>query len=188
MNATTEPTELEYPPLAARCLKHFEIPDDAIGADTELARRTDECAMELLRLSLLGIAGYGFLLKEMALGNSAGLAACQKYAGCLLAGAGALAITATAALLTREWSVRCSAIQIMILRTYAKLESGGWAPDEENTLRKSLPPYRAEQRKKLTRAKYSCEQPTSVLRLELSSRSYRSVLCFLPSGLSSRFH
>lgn len=145
---------LEFPPLAARSIKDFRVPDDAINPDPELGKRTDQSAMELLRLSLLGIAGYGFLLKEMAMGNSAGLAACQEHHIWLLAGAGLLAITASAALMTREWLVRCSWIQIMILRTFVKLENDGWADSEKSQLRESIHLFRAEQKMKLTWSKY----------------------------------
>jgi hypothetical protein len=150
-------THLEFPKLttATRSIKDFQIPGDAINADAELGKRTDECTMELLRLSLLGIAGYGFLLKEMAIGSPTGLAACQKHPILLLTGAGLLAITAGATLLTREWLVRCSTIQIMILRTFAKIENGGWSKDENNELTDSINSFRAEQRTKLMWTKYS---------------------------------
>src|ERR1700693_1348845 len=98
----------DFPPLPTRSVKDFQIPDNAIHPDAELAKRTDDCAMELVRLSLLGIAGYGFLLREMAVGSTSGLRACQEYGVCLLAGAGLLAITAWSALWARELLVRCS--------------------------------------------------------------------------------
>ena len=78
--------------------------------------------MELSRLALLGIAGYGFLLKEMAMANSSGLVACQRYAVCILTGAGFLGLATSFALATRELSIRCSAIQIAILRTFVKAQ------------------------------------------------------------------
>ena len=150
-------THLEFPPrnIATRSLKDFLIPGDAINPDAELGKRTDECTMELLRMSLLGIAGYGFLLKEMALSKPAALAACQRHVGLLLTGAGLLAITAGATLLTREWLVRCSTIQIMILRTFAKLENGRWTEQENCELTESISAFRNEQTKKLTWTKYS---------------------------------
>src|SRR3954454_11664778 len=115
----------DFPRVPTRSIDDFRIPPDAIDSDSEHAKRAEDSAMELSRLSLLGIAGYGFLLKEMAMANSSGLAACQKYAACLLTGAALLGLATSCALATRELSIRCSAIQIAILRTFVKLKNAG---------------------------------------------------------------
>src|SRR5580658_2406601 len=147
----------DFPTLPTRSLKDFLIPDEAISSDADHSERAEDAAMELSRLSLLGIAGYGFLLKEIAMGNSSGLAACQRYAACLLVGAALLAICTSCALAlaTRELSIRCSAIQISILRTFAKLENGGWSNDEIETLKKYLEANRSLQRTNLNIAKWT---------------------------------
>jgi hypothetical protein len=116
----------------------------------------DECAMELVRLSLLGIAGYGFLLKEMAVGNASGLLACQNNAPLLMTGAACLAITVCLAFVSRELQVRCSGIQIAILRTFSKLENkdDNWSQGEIDLLNASLASYRKEQKTKLEWNRY----------------------------------
>jgi hypothetical protein len=143
-----------FPRLSTRSVKDFEIPPDAINPDSEHAKRAEDSAMELSRLSLLGIAGYGFLLKEMAMANSSGLVACQRYAVCILAGAFFFAVATTCALGTRELSIRCSAIQIAILRTFVKLENGGWSTAEMATLNEDLEQYRSNQKNKLDIARH----------------------------------
>jgi hypothetical protein len=142
-----------FPRLPTRSIKDFEIPENALKPDSDHATRADTSAMELSRLSLLGIAGYGFLLKEMAMPNSSAMAACQRYAWCLLMGAALLAIATSCALATRELSIRCSGIQIAILRTFTKLENGGWSDTEVATLEDELRDYRLDQRQKLNIAR-----------------------------------
>jgi hypothetical protein len=143
-----------FPTLSARSIKDFAIPNEVINPDSELAKRAEDSAMELSRLSLLGIAGYGFLLKEMAMTNSSGLEACQKYAACILLGAVLLGIATSCALATRELSIRCSVIQIAILRTVVKLENGGWSTRETATLNDELRDYRSNQKDKLDKARH----------------------------------
>ncbi|HEY4089520.1 MAG TPA: hypothetical protein VGM43_26520 [Bryobacteraceae bacterium] len=144
---------LRFPPsaVAARSVNDFRIPDEAIRADADVSKRMDECAMELVRLSLLGIAGYGFLIKEIAAGFTGGLAACKNNAALIVSAAACFAITLCFAFISRELQVRCSAIQIAILRTFGKLENqtGGWSQGEIEILKSSLTSYRAEQKKKL---------------------------------------
>jgi len=143
-----------FPRLSARSIKDFEIPGEAFSADADHAKRAEDSAMELSRLSLLGIAGYGFLLKEMAMASSSGLLACQKYAWCILAGAVLFGVATSCALVTRELSIRCSAIQIAILRTIVKLGNGGWSNAETATLNEDLQNYRSNQKDKLDKARH----------------------------------
>jgi hypothetical protein len=144
----------DFPRVPTRSIDDFIIPRDAIDSDSEHAKRADESAMELSRLSLLGIADYGFLLKEMAMANSSGLVACQRYAACLVTGAALLGLATSCALWTRELSIRCSAIQIAILRTFVKLKNGGWSDEQTKILREDLHNYRSNQKRKLDIARH----------------------------------
>jgi len=169
---------LRFPPsaVAARSVNDFRIPDEAIRADADVSRRMDECAMELVRLSLLGIAGYGFLIKEIAVGIAGGLAACKNNAALLVSGAACFAITLCFAFVSRELQVRCSGIQIAILRTFGKLENQTdvWSPGEIEILKSSLTSYRAEQRKKLEWNRYSIR----AAHVFLAAGAIITVICF----------
>lgn len=79
-------SDLDFPSRPARSLDDVIIPDDAIKPDNELGRRSDEAAMDLAKWALLGIAGYGFLLKEIAIQHSEGVVAGQRYAVFLITG------------------------------------------------------------------------------------------------------
>lgn len=86
--------------------------------------------------------------------NSSGLVACQRYAACLVTGAALLGLATSCALWTRELSIRCSAIQIAILRTFVKLKNGGWSDEQTKILREDLHNYRANQKRKLDIARH----------------------------------
>ena len=163
-----------FPRLATRSIRDFCIPDDALKPDSEHAKRADDSAMELSRLSLLGIAGYGFLLKGTAMAGGSGLAACQKYAWCLISGAALLAVATSCALATRELSVRCSTLQIAILRTFTKLENGGWSDSEVSILKLELENYRVDQRNKLKVAR----QCLRIAHLSLAAGAVLTVVSF----------
>ena len=48
----------------------FPVEEKACKVDLELHGRHTAYSSEILRLDLLGIAGYGFLLKDIVLANS----------------------------------------------------------------------------------------------------------------------
>lgn len=144
-----EPT-IGFPSLPARSLEDLSIPFDAMNLDNELAKRSDEAAIDLAKWALLGIGGYGFLLKEMVLPNSAGLLACQRYAGFFITGASLLAAAAAFALGSKERLIRCAVLQMYILRSLKKLGNGGWSEQEAAVLKKDLASYRTVQKKNIT--------------------------------------
>jgi len=105
--------------------------------------------MDLAKWALLGIAGYGFLLKEMALTNSGALLACQRFAAVLITGASFLAAAAALALGSKERLIRCAVFQIYILRSLKKLSNGGWTEQETATLNNELASYRTAQKRNI---------------------------------------
>lgn len=163
-----------FPSLPARSLDDMSVPEDATRIDNELAKRSDEAAMDLAKWALLGIAGYGFLLKEMALPHSAGLLACQRYVSLLVVGAGLLAAAAAFALGSKERLIRCAVYQMYILRCMKKLGNGGWSETETAHLRKDLKNYRAVQRKNIVIASFCLRLAHGLL----AAGAIVTVLCF----------
>jgi hypothetical protein len=164
----------EFPSLPARSLEDISVPEDATRIDNDLAMRSDAAAMDLAKWALLGIAGYGFLLKEMALPSSGGLLACQRYAYFLIAGCSLFAGSAALALFSKERLVRCSVYQMYILRSLKKLGNGGWSENETALLTQDLASYRAAQKKNILLA-------SSCLRLAhgfLAFGAIATVVCF----------
>jgi hypothetical protein len=125
------------------------IKEVAYQADFAQSERANDAAMELSRLALLGVAGYGFLLKEVAMANGHALNAVQQYGALIIAGATLLGLAACFALYTRELSVQCTAYQLSILRTFTKLENGGWSQSDTVSLQADLSTFRDQQRSRL---------------------------------------
>jgi hypothetical protein len=162
------------PSRAARSLNDVTIPDDALKPDLELGKRADDTAMELARWALLGIAGYGFLLKEMAVPNSAGLLACQRYALFLLGGASLLALAAACAIITKEATIRNFSLQLVIFRTLKKLENGGWSEPDKRDLEKDLDDFRSMQRRYVGISEWSLR----FAHVSLAVGAIVTVICF----------
>lgn len=172
----------DFPSIPARSLDDLSIPDDAMRIDNELAKRSDESAMDLAKWALLGIAGYGFLLKEMALPNRAGLLTCQKYAVFLITGASLLALAAAFALGSKERLIRCAVYQMNILRSLKKLGNGGWSEQQTATLHNDLTRYRTEQKKNIVIAS-RCLRLAHFL---LAAGAIATVVCFVLIILSMK--
>ena len=95
------------------------VPEDEYKVDLELLDRYQAYSAELLRLSLLGIAGYGFLIKEVLLTDKAGKSLCQARlieSGWLLIGVVMLGASAATALAHRNFSTDACACIIAFLR------------------------------------------------------------------------
>jgi len=142
----------EFPSVPARSLEDISVPEDVSRIDNDLAKRSDEAAMDLAKWALLGIAGYGFLLKEMAVPSSGGLFACQRYAAVLILGAAFFAAAAAFALGSKERLIRCAVYQMYILRSLKKLENGGWSEQQTAALHADLAAYRTGQKKNIVLA------------------------------------
>ncbi|MGA3213298.1 MAG: hypothetical protein ABSD20_18495, partial [Terriglobales bacterium] len=55
----------EWLKFPARCIEDIELPEQAFRADFELGERYQDFTKGLVRISLLGVAGYGFLIREV---------------------------------------------------------------------------------------------------------------------------
>lgn len=55
--------------IPARTLADIKLDDNVFKADFEITDKYQAFSAELLRLALLGIAGYGFLLSQLAIVN-----------------------------------------------------------------------------------------------------------------------
>ena len=96
------------------------VPEDEYKVDLELLDRYQAYSAELLRLSLLGIAGYGFLIKEVLLTDKAGKLPFQarliESGWLLIIGVVMLGASAATALAHRNLSTDACACIIAFLR------------------------------------------------------------------------
>src|SRR6266700_5884023 len=96
----------------AQSLIGFGIDEKVYKVDLELQDRYTAYSADILRLSLLGIAGYGFLLKDIVLAEHAPTAFAQRAHNVwylLIGGAISLGIAAALALQHRVYATDCVA-------------------------------------------------------------------------------
>ncbi|MFL6235525.1 MAG: hypothetical protein ACJ76N_20480 [Thermoanaerobaculia bacterium] len=119
--------------IPARSLSDIELPEDLFKADFELTDRYQAFSTELVRLALLGIAGYGFLISEVLVksgGGPSNLSCLADHSISLGLGVILLGLSAALALAHRFFSTGCLARQIKILRTLKRTENPQWTEQE----------------------------------------------------------
>jgi hypothetical protein len=55
----------EWVTIPSRSIEDIELPEHAYKADFDMGKRGQDFSKELVRFSLFGVAGYGFLIKEI---------------------------------------------------------------------------------------------------------------------------
>jgi hypothetical protein len=127
-------------------LADIDVPDTVWQQDFDLVDRYQAFANELMRIALLGIGGYGFLIKEMLTGDN-------KICHLLLsenkiyvsAGAICLMISLSLVLGHRFSSTACLYHQILIVRSLKRLGNPGWTDDEKKEENRFLKRTRSAQ-------------------------------------------
>lgn len=116
------------------------VDEQAYRVDLELQDRYTAYSAEILRLALLGIAGYGFLLKDIVLAEHAPGAFAQRAHEVwplLLGGVVCLGICAALALQHRVFATGCVACIVAFLRKNSA-GRGVEAEQERNALRTNI--------------------------------------------------
>ncbi len=135
--------------IPARKLSDITLPADTYNADFQLTDRYQAFSTELIRLSLLGIAGYGFLIANVVLKSDENLNILAGQSMALGAGVVFLGLTTALALAHRFFSTGCLAYQISILRTLTRLDGSHWTAEEREANEQRLNRERREQLRKL---------------------------------------
>jgi hypothetical protein len=133
------------------------LDESAYQADFKLTELYQAFSAELVRLALLGIAGYGFLISNLALKDGVRtefFGGLQKCAPILGAGVVCLGFSTAAALAHRFFSTDCMTHQVTILRLLKRLESPNWTEEERASDAKRLLAERAGQYKDLKRCRW----------------------------------
>jgi hypothetical protein len=145
--------------IPARSLVDVELSEETFKADFDLTSFYQAFSAELLRLSLLGIAGYGFLLSEL-LPKQEGFSAnlwdidnSERYTWMLGIGVVCLGLSAAAALAHRFFSTDCLSHQITILRLLKRSASPNWTEEERKIDVERLGRERDEQHADLRRCR-----------------------------------
>lgn len=120
--------------LAARTLADVTPAEDDFRADFEITDKYQAFSAELVRLSLLGIAGYGFLLSNFVLANGTRSEFFAQMASRKLPlgiGLICLGIATAGALAHRFYSTDCLSHQVTILRLLKRADREGWTDEEK---------------------------------------------------------
>jgi hypothetical protein len=133
---------------AARDIKDVEIPDASWKPDFDLADRYQNFANELMRIALLGIAGYGFLLKEVYMKEAKFFSMIVDTANYIIVGSISLGLSLTLVLAHRFVSTSCLYYQILIMRGLTRIGNSNWTDKEKEDENHFLSKARKAQRKK----------------------------------------
>lgn len=133
----------------ARSIDDMKIPDEAWKPDFEIADRYQTFSTEIMRVALLGIAGFGFLISEIAMKQYDKF--CDKVASLAwleILAVSCLGLSLACALIHRFFSTSCLYYQVQIGRGLkrAENESKQWTETELENEKGFITKFRDEQR------------------------------------------
>jgi len=117
--------------VAARSLADVNIPDEVWKPDFDIIDRYQSFANELMRIDLLAMGGFGFLIKDIVLEKSNKLT--STCISLMIIALVCIILSLTAVLCHRFLSTSCLYYQVVIMRSLKRLENTHWSEDEINT-------------------------------------------------------
>ncbi|MFM9948404.1 MAG: hypothetical protein ACKV1O_10740 [Saprospiraceae bacterium] len=115
----------------ARKLLDVEIPDSSWKPDFDIVDRYQSIANEMMRISLLGIAGYGFLIKEICMKDPKFYSLLHVLKSTVGIGSVCLLVCLAFSLAHRFFSTSCLYYQVQIMRGLKRLANNHWSEDEK---------------------------------------------------------
>jgi hypothetical protein len=118
--------------IPSKSIDDIDLPETVWKPDFELGSRFQNICKELIKLSLLGITAYGFLIREIVLHGdniSMSIQALLARKGLMITAVVALGVSAGAALWAVKQNADCLEAQITIMRLLKRRHSHHW--DEE---------------------------------------------------------
>jgi len=109
--------------VAAKSLKDVDIPDSTWKADFDIVDRYQCLGNELMRIGLLGLAGFGFLIKEILPKGRPLTSTCSNF---MLLASLLIVFCIVLILFHRFKSTNCLYCQILIMRSLKRLENSHW--------------------------------------------------------------
>jgi len=114
---------IEVPSMS---IEDIKLPEDSYKADFELSKRYSEFSKEISRFSLLGIAGYGFLIEKVVGTEHLAVMAQGITLILVIIGLVSLAASAGLSLYCRQLNKACLLMQVSILRLLQRRQSERW--------------------------------------------------------------
>jgi hypothetical protein len=117
--------------IGARKLIDVDIPEASWKSDFDIVEKYQSFANEMLRISLLGIAGYGFLIKEVCMKDPKFYSLLHVLKSTVGLGGTCLLLCLAFSLAHRFFSTDCLYYQIQIMRGLKRLENPHWSDSEK---------------------------------------------------------
>src|SRR5215469_6478632 len=131
----------------AKQLSDLEVPDTIWKADFDIADRYQGFANEIMRIALLGIGGYAFLIKtSLTSSNLFCQAQIRDNRVYVILGAISLGLSLILVLTHRFYSAVCLYYQLLIIRSLKRLENTHWSEEEKQIEQRFLKHTRDSQR------------------------------------------
>jgi hypothetical protein len=146
---------------AAKSISDVDIPDASWKPDFDIVDRYQSFASELMRISLIGIAVYGFIIEKMHSDVRTANAVVPILTSHIW-GAVFLSLSLVLVLAHRFLSSTCLYYQLLIMRSLKRLENAHWSSKEKNVEEHFLEGVRNAQRVK-SRVSYYVLATASVL-------------------------
>src|ERR1035437_2176395 len=112
--------------VPSRSIEDIRIPEDAYKADFELSKRYHEFVKEIIRFSLLGIAGYGFLIEKVVGTEHVAMMARGTTLILVIIGIVSLVLSAVLGLYCGQLNKACLLMQVSILRLLQRRQAERW--------------------------------------------------------------
>jgi hypothetical protein len=116
---------------AAKSISDVDTPDASWKSDVDIVDRYQSFASELMRISLIGIAVYGFVIEKMH-SQEESIEAVVPMLTKHIWGADFLSVSLVLILAHRFLSSTCLYYQLLIMRSLKRLENAHWSLEEKN--------------------------------------------------------
>jgi hypothetical protein len=140
-------------PIPARSIADLQLEDNVYKPDFEITAKYQAFSNELVRLSLLGLGAYGFLIK-LSSGSTENASnfehAIQRHSILAVCGVLAFAICSVCALMNGFLATKCLSHQLVISRYLGRLEGNRWDDDAKESFRRVIREQQQAQRSVLT--------------------------------------
>jgi hypothetical protein len=112
--------------VPSKSIKDIKLAEDSYKADFELSKRYSDFVKEITRFSLLGIAGYGFLIEKVVGPEHLAVMASGTTLILVIIGLVALVSSAGLGLYCGQLNTACLLMQVSILRLLQRRQADRW--------------------------------------------------------------
>ena len=120
--------------IPSKSIEDIKLSEDAYKADFELSKRYLEFTKEIVRFSLLGIAGYGFMVENVVGTAHIAVVATGFTLWLIIAGLTSLVTSAGLGLYCGQLNKICLSLQVAILRLLQRKDAARWTDPTQSSV------------------------------------------------------